>query len=120
MNVGELIEALSKHPKDTPVCVDNNPIYYVERIPAYWDGRLGKLIQDQSLKCYNIIGWEYTDQGEKVRLCTMEIDDVLLNDPDLPVEYELGDNTKETYFKRVERLRKEIKEIKKEYDKGER
>ena len=58
MNVGELIEALQKYPKDVPVCVDNNPIYFTDMTDAYWDGRLQQIIHDEELrgKSYSIIG----------------------------------------------------------------
>jgi len=113
MNVGELIEALQKYPKDVPICVDNNPIYFTDMTAAYWDGRLQQIIHDEELrgKSYSIIGWKITDKGSKVVLRTIELEDVLLDNPDLPVEYDLDARSIPRYKTEVEAIRVKMKEI---------
>jgi len=113
MNVGELIEQLSKYPKDVPVCVDNNPIYFTDMTAAYWDGRLNQIVHDEEKrgKEYSIIGWKITSRGHKVVLRTMELEDALLDSPDLPVTYDLEEHSVDRYRDSVEQTRKEMKEM---------
>lgn len=48
MKTKELIELLQKIDPDgtTDVCIANAPITYVDRLPAYYDGRLQRIIYD--------------------------------------------------------------------------
>lgn len=48
MKTKELIELLQKADPDgsTDVTIDNAPISYVDRLPAYYDGRLQRIIYD--------------------------------------------------------------------------
>jgi hypothetical protein len=113
MNVGELIEQLSKYPKDVPVCVDNNPIYFTDMTGAYWNGRLNQIVHDEEKKSheYSIIGWKITSKGYKVVLNVMELEDVMQNNPDIPVEYDLEAHSVDRYRDSVEQTRREIKEM---------
>lgn len=115
MTSKELIEALRKEDPDgdTEVCVGNIPIYFLGNEAAYWDGRLEMLIQDHSKDpYYNIVGYKVTGRGRKVQLHLMDLDDVILDDPDTPVDLsELEDQTKEMWKERVEDLREETKKI---------
>ena len=113
MNVGELIEELKKYPLDTPVCVDNMPIRWVDSAPAYWDGRLGQLVLNKNNR---IVGFKYTNKGLKVRINPVEVSDLFLDQPDLPVTYELEDHTKPDYEKNTEEARAEAKQILKEIE----
>lgn len=88
------------------------PIYFVQRLPAYYDGALQILIQDKSRNDYNIIGYKYTHKGDKIRLDLMELDDCLLSNPDLPVDLsEVTEHSVESIKNRVENSRKEMREI---------
>lgn len=88
MNTKELIKQLQeKDPEgDTECCIGNKPIYYIDRMPAYYDGILQILKQDLSSPYYNIIGAKFTSQGDKIKLVTHSINDALWENPDLPIE----------------------------------
>lgn len=63
------------------------PIYVVERLPAYYDGSLQVLIQDRALDPYfNVVGGKIVRSGEKIRLSAYTIEDLLGDDPDAPVD----------------------------------
>lgn len=90
MTTGELIAALQAiDPSgDTPVCVGNADVYFVQRHAAYYDGALQQLIHDQTKRnnAWSIIGAKIITRGEKVDIVTMSIRDVLVDMPDLPIE----------------------------------
>lgn len=113
MTTSELIERLQKEDPTgkLQVVVDNIPIYTVDNVEAYWDGRLQMLIQDDR-KGYNISGYKVTSQGRKVRLNTMDLDDVMLDNPDIPVYLEeLGKHFLQEWEEKVRKTREEIKRI---------
>lgn len=115
MKTRELIEWLQKEDPtgELEACVNNVPIYTVERQPAYYDGPLQMLIQDESKKpYYNIVGFKVTHKGQKVKLMTMDVGDCLIDNPDLPVDLtELADWMKERWEKRVEAKRNEYRQM---------
>jgi len=90
MTTAELIEALRAADPDgtTPVCVGNEDVYFVQRLPAYYDGRLQQLVHDESLrgKAWSIVGARIITGGEKVSIVPLSIRDVLADDPDLPID----------------------------------
>lgn len=60
------------------VVVNGDPIYFAEKIPAYYDGALKILIQDESLSpYYNVVGMKITQKGEKIRLNTNSFEDII-------------------------------------------
>ena len=94
------------------VVADGLPIYFAEKMPAYWDGDLPMLIQDKDLigRCYSVIGFKYTDKGKKIMLRSMSLDDFLTDNPDGNVELDLSTEKKQKeYQKMVNKLRDEIK-----------
>lgn len=117
MTAGELIKELSKYPADEPVCINNHEVWCVEPKPAYWDGTLQRLIVDESKKpYYSVIGVRYTNRGGKLELSSLDLGDVLLNDPDAIVEYDVTPSKKEFLEKFVARERAEINQIIKEVE----
>lgn len=90
MTTAELIAALQKADPDgtTPVCVANADVYFVQVLPAYYDGRLQQLIHDESKrgKAWSIVGAKIITSGHKVDIVAMSIRDVLCDMPDLPIE----------------------------------
>jgi hypothetical protein len=112
----ELIAILQQYDPDIEVCVDNYDIYFVDKVEAYWDGRLQRLVLDESKKPhYHVVGAKVACSGWKLRLHTMGVSDVLLNDPDAPVDLsDLEKNMTVSYQdwkKRVEKERQRIKNI---------
>lgn len=90
MNTRELIAALQAADPtgDVPVCVANADLYFVERLPAYYDGSLEQLVHDETKrgKAWSIVGARLVRAGEKVRLRQMPVEDLLYEHPELPVE----------------------------------
>ena len=119
MKTKELIRLLQENDPsgELEVAVNNQPIYTVAAEPAYYDGNLQMLIQDHSVETYNIIGYKVTGKGSKVSLTTMDLESVLLDEPDAPVDLsELEGYSKEQWEKAVTKTRKEVLEIIKEVD----
>ena len=88
MTTQKLIEELKKaDPGGTAeVVVNNAPIYFVENLPAYWDGHMQVLKQDLSNQFYNIRGVKITGKGQKVRLNIMNIEDIISEDPEAEID----------------------------------
>lgn len=90
MTTAELIAALREADPDgtTPVCVGNADVYFVQVLPAYYDGRLQQLVHDESKrgKEWSIVGAKIVSAGRKVDIVPMSIRDVLSDVPDLPIE----------------------------------
>jgi hypothetical protein len=90
MTTAELIAALREVDPDgtTPVCVGNTDVYFVQRLPAYYDGCLQQLVHEerQRGKAWSIIGAKIVSGGEKVDIVAMSIRDVMCDMPDLPIE----------------------------------
>ncbi len=113
MKTKDLIRLLQEaDPKgETEVCVDNADIYFVERLEAYWDGRLQVLIRNpDKAPYYNVEGVRFLSRGEKVRLNLLSFEDVLLNDPDARVEYD-SKATRKRMEEQVEARRAEVRRI---------
>lgn len=93
MKSKELIEALQQLDPtgETEVSVGNHPIWYVEDLPAFYDGYLQVLIRDKSKEpYYDITGAKYVGEGRKISIHTMGVTDLLWNDPEAIVEYNGG------------------------------
>lgn len=113
MKTKELIKLLQEEdPSGELECnVGGKDIYFVEKIPGYYDGAYKVLIRDDSKKNqYNIDGISIRRDGFKIRLYTLGYDDVLLDNPDAIVEYS-DPQTKQQYEESVEKCRKENKEL---------
>jgi hypothetical protein len=95
MKTKELIKQLQELDPtgETEVSCGNHDIWIVEMLPAYYDGRLQLLIRDPELtgKCFDIIGAKYVSKGQKIKLTSMGVTDVLWDNPDAIVEYPAGD-----------------------------
>ena len=107
----ELIRQLQEEDPsgELEVCVGNLDIHFVSREPAYYDGCLQVLKRDENNKFYNIIGAELRSTGDKIQIHELSVRIALLENPDLPVEY---DEYSERHCKeKVESWRKETLEI---------
>ena len=94
-------------------CVENEDIYYVDVTPAYYNGRLQVLIREpRNENYYNIIGGKYFNEGKKVDIKVLSIEDIVLEDPDIPIEIPEGDislkNLVEGYREEGRKIRDEI------------
>jgi hypothetical protein len=103
---------------ELPVCVGNAEIFYLDIIPTYHDGNLQRLVLDPDCKCYNVIGAKYPDGDMKINIRPLSIEDALLNDPDMPIDYSelykcyTYPESVERIIKRDEEGREECREIK--------
>jgi hypothetical protein len=88
----------------------NHDIWYAERMPAYYDGRFQLLLRDPKLtgKCFDIIGARYVSRGDKIKLVSMGVADVLWDNPDAVVEYPFGE---ECYRKTDEATRQASRDV---------
>jgi hypothetical protein len=107
----EVIAALQKADPtgELEVVADGQPIYVVERLPAYYDGSLHMLVQNKAMQCFNIVGYKITNEGEKVRLHLISLEGLLFDDPEMPVDLSemLEGPAKERYQKQIEEWRQD-------------
>jgi hypothetical protein len=97
---------------DLDVVVGNEPVYFPERLPAFYDGAKGELVQDPDLIGFNIKGYKITNQGEKIVLHLYGLEAWLMDEPHGQVDTsELPDWQQERYAKMIEQFRKESIEV---------
>ena len=100
----ELIKALQDADPggDNEVVVGGNPISFVHKYPGYFYGPY-----------YNVIGYRFTRADDKVRIHTMDLEDVLLEDPSSKVEFDpsLGPGYLEALSRKTEEARKKMKDL---------
>jgi hypothetical protein len=108
MKTRDLIAALqAQDPSGNLECyVGGDDIYFVTRQPFYYDGRPARIVHDEALrgKAYSIVGAEIPQSGEKVRIVTLDLEAMIFENPDLPVE------CSERERERVDSIRKEVRE----------
>jgi len=95
------------------VCVGNRDIHYFHKLPAYLDGQLQVLKRDENCKYYNIVGAEYVADGMKIDICTLSIEDAILNDSEIPVYFDRCENVMNCDREKaqVEMWRQEVRDI---------
>lgn len=88
-------------------------IYFVERLPAYYDGTQEILIRDPKIKDrYNIVGGIFTGDGVKICIQSYSIEDALWDaDGNFPIKYIKCSYPKE----KVGKIKKEIKQFLKDH-----
>ena len=96
------------------VFVGGSDIYFVDKLPYYYDGKPDILIKDESRQDYNVIGVKQMDKGEKIELKTFSLDDVVFDDDKDKNIYE-GD---ESFQERLDKYRTSRNEILREVDFG--
>lgn len=113
MKTKELIKQLQEaDPSGELECAigGNIDIFAVYVTPAYYDGYLEILERDHSQDpYYNVCGGIITGEGDKVKIEAYSIEDAILDNIDLPVNI-IGDS-QGWYRERVEKYRKETKEV---------
>ena len=94
MTTAELIRLLQEADPEgtTPVCVGNQDVYLVQRLPAYYDGPLQQLVHDPAKvgKAWSVVGARLTASGYKVDIRPLSIRDAMEDNPDLPVDADRG------------------------------
>lgn len=69
------------------VTVENVDIFYIESLPAYYDGAAQQLIRDESNPYYNVTGARFKRAGKKIQIVTHSIRYAIEQNPDLPIDY---------------------------------
>ena len=71
------------------VCIDTTTdILFVERLPAYYDGKLEVLQRDENIDSdYNVVSAKLMVTGLKVAIRTFSIEDAILDNPNIPIDY---------------------------------
>jgi len=90
-------------------CIETTTdIYFVERLPAYYDGTQEILVRDPNKENYNIVGGIFTGEGVKVCIRSYSIEDALWDyDGKFPIEYIKCSRPQE----KVKKIKDEIKKF---------
>lgn len=90
------------------VTVGKRDIYFLQKLPCYYDGRTQILQRNPELegKCYNIVGAEIRSNGQHISIETHSIQEMLLDSPGLPVTYD-SESAERHYAEKVEKWREE-------------
>ena len=121
MTSKELIKILQELDPEgnVEVSVGSIPIFFIERLPAYYDGSLQVLIRDKSKHYYNVVGAAYKRKGDKISIQTHSIYDSIWEDPNLPIDYsELSEYDRLKAQKAHEDLKKSCKNFGNELEFG--
>jgi hypothetical protein len=118
MKTKKLIELLmAEDPSgEAECCIGNSDIHFVEIAPAWYDGRLEVLIRDENNPYYNIIGGKITSKGMKVFIRSLSLEDVLLDDPESPIDLSECQDNGGRYAKYIEKCREDGRELNKKIE----
>lgn len=119
MKTKDLIKELQEQdPSGELECVvGGEPIFFLQNLPAYYDGSLQYLIQDpDKAGSYNVVGAKFIDKGRKIEISTLTIENAIWEAPELPVDCSEVSNI-ERKEKKVEEWRRQRREADKEIEK---
>jgi hypothetical protein len=110
MKTSELIKQLQEADPTgfIEVCCDGGEIIFVENQEAYYDGKLQTVKRDEKGQ---ICGMKITTRGRKIRLHVYDLEDAILDQPEIPVELDIEDYQKLEMEKKIESLRQETRDI---------
>lgn len=122
MKTNELIKRLQQADPsgELECCVGNIDIYFIETLPAYYDGALQVLVHDEKLKdkAWSIVGAKIKRSGEKVQIHTVSIEDAIYDmvdsKRDFPVEVEDGSSGYNQQL--VDKWKSEARKLNKDYE----
>lgn len=108
MTTAELIGLLRQEDPDgtAEVCVGVNPVWFVEHLPAYYDGRL-EFVERVNGKPVRA-GWRV--DGSKVRIRTDDVETAIYDNPDVEIIEPPHEQGRRAEW--VEKTRAEVREIK--------
>ena len=118
MTTNELIEVLKRVDPtgDATVCCGNRAICLVDSLPAYYDGPL-QVIHRSISGCPQFA--EITGSGNKVVMVADDIEDALMDYPELPVKIDhVGSYTDTVYEEMVAKWRAEGRQWRLDYENG--
>jgi hypothetical protein len=115
MKTKQLIkELMEKDPSgELEVSTSYGDIYYVDRLPAYYDGKMETLIWDESNSDNRVYkGMRISAEGEKLKLKLFSLEDAIWDQEqpgDLKIEYD-SEHTKELSKDYVAKLENDFKD----------
>lgn len=116
MKTKELIQRLNEADPggDAECCINNHDILYVESMPAWYDGKLEILDRDKSIDGYNVIGARVVASGQKIKIHSHSIEDMIGVSHKLPVDLSDIKNTTiiKAYEAMIEQFRKDAIAVK--------
>ncbi len=121
MKTKELIRQLQEaDPEgDLEVSVGNVDIYFVEKLPTYYDGRQQVLIRDETKTGYNIVGAKVRSSGSKVKIHCVSISDAIWDNPEIPIDYsDLTPERADEYKASHEKIRASVRECESDIELG--
>lgn len=110
MKTRELIELLQKADPDgnTEVTIGNSQISYIDRLPAYYDGKMQKILYDKDyVPRIGIL----CSSGNKIVIHYTSIDDALSNNPFMTIIKDSGEVPPDYEVKWIEHSRSESLKI---------
>jgi len=118
MKTKELIKRLQEEDPsgELECCVGNEDIYFIEKLPAFYDGPL-QILHRSNKPGYNIIGATIAFNGYKIQLQTLSVKDVIFNavdgDYNVDIKVDCQNNRAQSF---IAEWYKEAKELKEETD----
>lgn len=109
MKTKELIKRLQElDPEgDMEISIDNHDIYQVELHHAGENGMLSRIISNDNGR---VIGAKVIDKGLKISLSYLTIEDLIWNDPDLPVQIDVAsEEAREDWEEVISSIREEAR-----------
>lgn len=88
------------------VCVGNRAIQSVDRLPAYYDGRLQVLRRNDK---GHTVGIEFRSRGVKINLCITDLEDEIYDNP----EFEIGGDIPDWKLAEIAKIREEARTLQK-------
>lgn len=115
MKVRELIEQLQECDPEAHVETAGGPAWFVATLPAYYDGSHVQLVTDPNTKFYNVLGFKITDEGSKVVIYPHDIQDAMLDNPEIPIDLSgLIGPRRSSAEKHIDALREKYREMNQE------
>ena len=113
MKTKELIKALQElDPSGETECfVENQDIYFLELLPAYYDGSPYVFVRDKAKEpYYDVVAAKYLGSGAKISLHTLSAHDLITNNEEIEFDYsELTELRKQFHKELIEHIRCEVK-----------
>lgn len=111
MKTNEFIELLKKEDPEgvCDITVGNEPVYWIERLPYYYDGRLQRVIREKGIPIY--AGYP-TD--EKIKIHVDSIEEVLFDYPEFQLDtkgIEYKGEINKRYAEDIEKMRQEGRKL---------
>ena len=97
------------------VCIENEDIFMIQQKPAYWNGRLQRLIWNEN----RITGAEILQTGNKICITPLGIEELVYTYPDIPINLsDLAPQTRKSWLDSITQWRETARKLEKEVNAG--